>query len=400
MTSFPVKKIMAAVLICGMLLAATPVASATAPQRGALISVVPVQTLSKKDVIRPGTFAPFDPRQAEYGVSAYRITYRTVDVHGKPTTASGLVALPDNSRRELRAVAYEHGTRASRTEVASVEKKTLDFPATLLIASAGYASVAPDYLGLGLGPGNHPYMDEASETTASLDMLRATRTLAAQQGRTLERNVMVTGFSQGGQAAMALGRALQSGADPYLRLGAIAPISGPYDVENAELPGLLTKGEVSPESGAFYLAYWITSMNRLYHLYDNPSEVFRAPYDKTAEALFDGYHDEEVIFRSIARSPQELLTDSYLQRLAHPTGGLLDAMRENDDTCAWHPKVPVRLYAAGGDTDVNIANALSCQQDLLARGVKVPLVDLGGTDHFGSAIAGLPSAIEWFSRVG
>jgi hypothetical protein len=94
------------------------------------------------------------------------------------------------------------------------------------------------------------------------------------------------------------------------------------------------------------------------------------------------------------------LTDSYLQRLAHPTGGLLDAMRENDDTCSWRPNVPVRLYAASGDTDVTITNALSCQQDLLARGVKAPVVNLGETDHFGSAIAGIPSALEWFSRVG
>ncbi|HEV7978382.1 lipase [Amycolatopsis sp.] len=400
MTSFPVKKILAAVLICGMLLAATPVASASTSQRGALISVVPVQTLSEEDALKPGTFGPLDAKQAEYGVHAYRITYRTIDAHGKVTTASGLVALPDNNRRELRTVAYEHGTRASRDEVASVEKETLDYPVTLLIASAGYAAVSPDYLGLGLGPGNHPYMDEASETTASLDMLRAARTLAAQQHRKLDEKVFVTGFSQGGQAAMSLGRALQGGADRYLRLGGLAPISGPYDVENAELPGLLTKGEVSPESGAFYLAYWITSMNRLHHLYDNPSEVFRAPYDKTVEALFDGDHDEEVIFRSMARSPQELLTDDYLRRLAHPTGALLDAMRENDDTCSWRPKVPVRLYAANLDTDVTITNSLDCQQDLRARGANAQVVNLGDLDHFGSGIAGIPLALEWFSRVG
>ena len=44
-----------------------------------------------------------------------------------------------------------------------------------LFASAGYAAVAPDYLGLGTGPGLHPYMDLSSEVTASVDMLDAGR---------------------------------------------------------------------------------------------------------------------------------------------------------------------------------------------------------------------------------
>jgi hypothetical protein len=397
------KKLGVAAVIGTALLVAAPVASAAVDhqlQRGELLSVAPVQTVTMDDLANPGTFGPFDARQARYGVHSYRVTYRTVDVHGRPTTASGLVALPDGIRTELRTVAYEHGTRAGRADVASVGADNLDRPAALLIASAGYAAVAPDYLGLGLGPGLHPYVDAVSETTASVDLLRAARTMATRQHRKLDPDILVTGFSQGGQAAMALGRALQSGADPRLRLGALAPISGPYDVQHAELPGLLVNGEVAPVDGAFYLAYWTVAMNRLHHFYDKPSEVFKAPYDQTTEGLFDGNHDENAIFPAIAPSPHELFTDAYLQRLLHPAGGLLDAMRENDDTCSsWRPAAPVRLYAAGGDTDVTITNARHCQKDLRAHGTNAPLIDIGDVGHFPSQILGVPLVLDWFESV-
>jgi hypothetical protein len=55
-----------------------------------------------------------------YAVTGYRLQYRTVDVHGRPTTASGLVVLPDGVTRRLPAIDYEHGTRAYRGGVASV----------------------------------------------------------------------------------------------------------------------------------------------------------------------------------------------------------------------------------------------------------------------------------------
>src|SRR5205809_378975 len=80
--------------------------------------------------------------------------------------------------RQLRTVSVAHGTEAYRGDAPSVSQPPVaddgwaQAPA-LTYASAGFAAVAPDYLGLGVGPGPHPWMDVPSETTASLDMLRA-----------------------------------------------------------------------------------------------------------------------------------------------------------------------------------------------------------------------------------
>ncbi|MEC3982292.1 alpha/beta hydrolase family protein [Amycolatopsis sp. H20-H5] len=392
-----------AAVCAGLMLAAAAVPALAAARpptgRGELIDATPVQALDAEQLKLLLRGTAFGAEPVRFGVDAYRVTYRTVDVHGRATTASGLIVLPRNGNSPLRLVSYAHGTRSGRAGVASVDPSNMDRGAALLIASAGYAAVAPDYLGLGSGPGFHPYFDSATEATASVDLLRAARKVAARQQRTLDPRVLVTGFSQGGQAAMALGRALQSGTDRWLRLGALAPISGPYDAEHAEIPGALVTGEVAPDVAAFYLAYWTVSGNRLHHLYDEPSEVFRAPYDKTVEALFDGSHSEEQIFPALPGTPQELFTDSYRERLLHPSGAVLEALRASDDTCSnWRPAVPVHLFAASGDTQVNLANTVNCQRDLREHGVRAQVTDLGRIEHFDTLFTGLPRVLDWFSR--
>jgi Secretory lipase len=174
--------------------------------------------------IEPGAPA-LGGQSARYGITAYRVAYRTIDAGGRPTTASGVVAFPQSDVRQLPMVEYEHGTTADKAEVPSsfgldaaqdgIEGRW----STDLFASAGFAVAEPDYVGMGRGPGRPQYMVATSEVSASLDLLRAAAQLAGERGGRLDRGVLVTGFSQGGAAAMAVGRALQErAAAPCARL--------------------------------------------------------------------------------------------------------------------------------------------------------------------------------------
>ncbi|MFE1547863.1 hypothetical protein [Streptomyces sp. NPDC058718] len=77
----------------------------------------------------------------------------------------------------------------------------------------------------------------------------------------------------------------------------------------------------------------------------------------------------------LPRSVKELLTDGFYERLRRPDGGLLAALEAQDGTCDWKPDVRVRLHSAVGDTDVAIANSISCAADLARNGVTAPVVD-------------------------
>ncbi len=160
----------------------TPFAAGTrtegATERGTLVSNTALAVVDA-DSIRAGlrTFG-LDALRVRFGVEPSRIIYRTIDPEGRPTTASGLVVLPSSGDRDLPLVSWLHGTTVYRGEAASVDEAGPDRAIAVLFASAGYAVSAPDYLGLGLGPGRHPYDDIPSTVTASLDALRATRALA------------------------------------------------------------------------------------------------------------------------------------------------------------------------------------------------------------------------------
>jgi pimeloyl-ACP methyl ester carboxylesterase len=332
------------------------------------------------------------------GVDAYRVVYRTITTRGRRTTASGLVILPGTGSRHLPVVAFQHGTLVLKGDAPSTNGTSRpDRAQAMMFAAAGYAAVAPDYLGLGKGPGRHPYTHAPTEVSVSADLLQAARTVAGRQHRTLDRKVLVTGFSEGGHAAMALGKALQVGKVPHFGLGALAPVSGPYDVQHAETPAGLD-GRVSPQNAVFSFAYWVTSMNRVYHLYRKPAEAFQEPYAGVVKQLFDGHHDEAAIAEALPPTPRQLMTPAFVTWARQPTGALLRAMQESDGTCTWKPRVPVRLYAASGDKNVPIQNARNCQAAL--GGAGVPLTDLGANvDHSGSVRAALPQILNWFEQL-
>lgn len=191
---------------------------------------------------------------------------------------------------------------------------------------------------------------------------------------------------------MALGRALQNGVDPQLKLGELAPISAPMRPSRFVSDALAGKVEKGPA----YLAYWTVSWNRLHHLYDSPAEAFRDP---SVEALFDGDHPNEEIFPQLPATMTELFTPAYLERLQHPTGVLRGALREADSYCDWHPRVPTTMYTSTGDGDVLINNSTYCRQRLARHGAEATLIDLGqDVDHAEAAKLALPRVLAEFDR--
>ncbi|MET3984151.1 alpha/beta hydrolase [Streptomyces sp. PvR034] len=384
-------------------LAATPAATKAATTaaatgaRGTLISVTPLAELTRDQVGAYVGALGIGSDTVRHGVSAYRLTYATITPQGRPTTATGLLVLPRGGPYRLDLVSDTHGTTVFRGDAPSGAG---DFGriTPYLHAAAGRAVAAPDYLGLGGGSGSHPYMDEKSAVSAGLDMLRAARTASDRLGRPLTGDVYATGFSQGGQVAMALGRELSSVRTGF-RLRGLAPMAGPYDIAGAELPGL-TDGRIDPLTGVFYLSYYLTAQNKLHRLYADPAEVFKAPYASTLEGLFDGSHTEEEVVAGLPATLDGLLTPAWAEQVRHPSGAFAAAIAANDDACDWKPAAPVRLYAAAGDRDVPIANARSCAADLARHGVRAPVVDQGaGTDHRGTAVRSAPQVVRWFDAL-
>jgi Secretory lipase len=375
---------------------------------GALVSFRRIAVLSRHAVaaeLAAARMAPGDPAlgagQVRSGVAAYRVVYRTTGLSGGTVLASGLVAFPTGkARRPLSLVDNGHGTTATRADVPSAFglRNGLGIEGrwtSELFASAGFAVVLPDYLGMGVSRVRPQYEVARTETSASVDLLRAARRLATETGRRLDGRVFLTGFSQGAAASLAIAHRLQSRAIAGLRPAAVGAISGPYELRDAELPAILD-GRVSPGMTSYLLGYVLTAWNPIYHLFARPSVAFRAPYAADIEDTFDGDHADAQIATELPGDFRQLITARYLHELEHPSGQLLAALRVNSTCAGWDPRIPVRLYAARGDRTVAESNALACARRLGARGAAMRVIELGAVGHDVSDFLGLPRVLRWF----
>ena len=336
---------------------------------------------------------------AKNGVRAATLGYATHDVLGRTCRASGLIAAPLDLGGERDVVVWLHGTSVNRNDVPSHPADLTSKLLAALFASAGIVFVAPDYLGLGVeGEGAHPYLHARSEASASLDMLLAARNAAPEAlGVSATRRVFLTGFSQGGHAALALQRDLEAAAAPPFDVAACATVSGPYNLSAITVPIVYQRPGVNT---CGYLGYLLTSYRELYGIYNVPAEVFVPPYDRIAPPLFDGLHAPDEVAQALPFEPSALIRrdwwDAATGDRAHPFAA---ALRENDvDDFA--PRAPTRLYVGSADEDAPPENAAEAARAFRNRGSSsVEVIDLGPLDHEATAYAAFPRIREWFEEL-
>jgi len=359
--------------------------------RGHLISSEFIRSASRDDIARSFATLGWTDVVVKTGVSIRRIVYTTIDAHGAHTVASGLLALPTDIE-PVGVVLFGHGTSTQKSYVPSaptLEGETV----AALFASGGFALAAPDYVGMGTSPGPHPYLNAAAEATASLDLLTASRHAARSTNIELPRSLYMTGFSQGGQTALALDRAIEGGGNSQWDVAAVAPIAGPYDLAGTEFPGLIDG--TSPSSSA-YLAYLALSYLQVYR--GNISDIFQTPYNERVTLLFDGQHTLSQIVQALP-APRNLFREDFLRAVQAGTSPFVWQLREND-TMLVAPHAPVRLYYGDADTDVLPANTQIAASAMRSLGVNVEAVDLGATaDRPASEYLGLPAVRAWFDQL-
>ncbi|MEV6767455.1 alpha/beta fold hydrolase [Nocardia sp. NPDC051030] len=194
------------------------------------------------------------------GVSnGYSVDYWTTRSSGEQVKASGALIVPPGPAPEggWPIMAYDHGTsgmgpgcggqsadsRFSRPK----EDQILQY-----FVKKGFAVVAPDYLGLGkFDTGPHPYLETRTEATATIDLVKAAREARPD----LSRTWAVTGFSQGGHAALGAANVQVTEApdldfrgtiavDPASDIEKVAPVVGPYIPEIQGQAGTAVNGFV------------------------------------------------------------------------------------------------------------------------------------------------------------
>lgn len=281
--------------------------------------------------------------QFKYSVSLYRLNYETIDGYGKKVIASGVIAIPDKGAGvPSPLLSFQHGTIFQDQEAPSNDL-VAGAPPTVL-ASLGYVTVAADYVGYGISKGKpHPYLLKTPSATVVTDFLKSSSKWLKRNNISLNKQLFLTGYSEGGYVTMATHQALQARPIRGLNLTASLPAAGPYNISRT-LKSL-------------------TSLNSTRLQAAEEQRLSPVLVDWLTDQIMDGLipDNSDVVF-------QDTIIRDFLRKGA-------DGITQHN-VYDWQAKDPVVLFHGRNDTTVPYFNATDAIAAMTAKGsANVTLVE-------------------------
>ena len=217
--------------------------------------------------------AIFNNSYIQFPVRYFEIGYTSADAKGVKDTLTGLVVAPD---WVYPTMVYQHGASSCKTCVPSRLGSTGGGEGRLsaVLAGAGYVVVTPDYVGMGNGRGFQSYVHSATINSATEDMLTAIQYFKVDGDTTnlfhTTDHLFITGYSQGGYAAMSFHKYMQEKYGTS-SVTAATYLSGPYSLSGVMRD--VTLGE-SPYFYPAYIPNTIMGYNEVYELFESAADFF------------------------------------------------------------------------------------------------------------------------------
>ncbi|OLN28370.1 Lysophospholipase [Desulfovibrio sp. DV] len=381
---------------------AAPLPPAQAPVRYEHIGDYTVERLNTILTTELADFSPFPISYppAKNAVSLYKVFYETVipERGNKPTTATGLIAVPQVEPKVLPVVSYQHGTVFTKTAVPSHPEESMETRLMIArFAGQGYIVIGADYIGKGDSPEPDSYMVKDATAQACLDMLLASRLVCTGLGLT-QQGLFLSGWSQGAWATMQFRHKLEALDMP---VEAAATASTPCD-----LYVLLTRWLNNPTP---LDASWLPGTPLLFlyayeHYYDLPGlsrAAIREEYWQTAKDLYENKIDWEQASKTLPATVRELLRPELA---AESSMGLSRFYRQLQDNEAyqWRSRTPSRYYYGKIDEVMPpYVATLPVDYAKVVGAAPAEAVYAGdNADHRGTFLFGVLDQKDWFDRLG
>ena len=332
------------------------------------------------------------PFTLQYSITAYSVRYYSVDDNGAEIIVSGALYVPHNVDN-LPLVSIQHGTETKSDMVASVSPtNSVEGLAGLIMASMGYLVLIPDYPGFGVSNVMHPYMHAESIIPSVVDLMRAGKTFSAENQITLDGRTFLTGYSEGGYVSLLTQKKMEENYTAEFTLTAVAPLSGPYDLEGM----MQTIFQSSSYSTTAYVAYFLTAYNEIYN-WNRLDDFFKEPYTNLVPSLFDGSNTWGEITNQLPATFSELVDSTFIANVNNGNEeDFLAALQENT-ILDWAPQTPIHFFHGDADEIVPIINAYTAMLELTAAGATdIQLTVIPGGTHLSSGPDAIFGTIEWF----
>lgn len=342
-------------------------------------------------------------RSPTYSTHTASIRYQTQD-RGKLVDATAMVTWPTGSTKKFPMLLFLHPTLGYTDECAPSRKKgDLTAPMTilsLLMASAGYVTVFPDYLNQrSLGAASTattPYLLLEPTALVSLDAVRAAQSyLASRESVSFSNDMYVWGHSQGAQAVEYV-TAMQPFYAPEFTLKAAAAVSPPSDLPAS------AKANFAGTAPTYNLGQAIAYTWSDYYDRAQIPLSLRSPWDTTALTQLKNYCNTSYTdpIKSVT-DPLTVFTEPFLNTVT--TGSKNDPWScwlhyNNPATMSLPNNKSVPLLYVTGDKDTTVipyANdpviATWCQQ-----GAQIQYLQCAGADHVHTITDSIDDVFNFF----
>lgn len=309
----------------------------------------------------------------KHKVDLYEIKY-TTDYLGKEIIASGIVLIP-RTDEPISTLAYQHGTITSNAQAPSqLEKSSMELRMYEAVAATGIMIVVPDFIGFGASSDiMHPYFVEEPTASAVVDNIYAAKNLAKELGVTLNSNLYLAGYSQGGYATMAAHKFIEEKGIKGFELQASFPSSGGYNVKSIQK--YFFDMEVCPEP--YYMAYVALAYHNSLGLRSDLSCYFNEPYASAIPKYFDGEYSSREINDMLNDTLEILVNNEYLKGYAEDLRfQAMDKAFEDNSLVDWAPQVDMYMYHGEADLTVPFQNSLDTYNQLIENGASESVVNL------------------------
>lgn len=265
----------------------------------------------------------------------------------------------------------------------------------LLTASMGYFTIIPDYIGFGVSEIPHPYMHIESLLPCILDFIQAGTIYSTDNQISLNGELFLTGYSEGGFLSLALQKEIEQNPLNDYHLTAVAPASGPYNL-TAMIDSIFHQTDYSTPA---YIAYFFKSYNDIYN-WDRLDDFFKSPYSSTVTTLFNGTKTWGQVINQLPGSLSELLQADFVSNYNNGHEVALKVAIEENTILDWKPITPIHFFHGDADLIVPYYNVLTAIERLQSNGAEsIELTTIPGGTHESSGPSAIFGAIEWFESL-
>ncbi len=351
----------------------------TKPQNKNLVSGTLVKEFTKEQFIAQlGQLGSNVALFVRSGVKTYKIVYKTKNTDGTEIQASGALIVPTGLTEALPLASIQHGTILTDTEAPSYFNLESEAAIGAFMASTGYITVMPDYIGYGESKAlPHSYEHREGLATASLDLIRAAKEFIKDNAINWNEKLYIGGYSEGGFATMSLLKKIEEETGTEFNLKAASCGSGAYN-KTQSFKNLLnaTTGGIA-SNNRLYLWVLLT-YDRIYKINRPMNMYFKEPYATQIQAQQQN--------ANISATIGTIVQDSFKNGFLNGTdAAFVNAVKDND-VYDWKPKTPLRLYHGDKDNLVAYSNSKTAADAMKAKGANnVELITLTGKDH-GTAV--------------